>query len=166
MIHLHAQTALWFLPFVLPICAAAAFCDLRMMRIPNWINDSLAAVFVIVGLIAMPTWGDYGWHLLQLPIGIAIGYVCFAGGLMGGGDAKFIGSAAPFVALGDLSLLAIIFAANLLAGYITHRLAKYTPLRRLAPDWESWHVGYKFPMGFCLGGSLAAYLGLVAVFGQ
>lgn len=166
MIHLHSETALWFLPFVLPFCAATAFCDLAMMRIPNWINYGLAAVFVLVGLVAMPTWLDYGWHLLQLPIGIAFGMFCFYGGLMGGGDAKFIGAAAPFVAFGDLALIAIVFSATLLGGYATHRLAKYTPLRQLAPDWKSWNVGFKFPMGFCLGGSLVAYLGLAAAFGQ
>ena len=166
MIHLHSETALWFLPFVLPFCAATAFCDLAMMRIPNWINYGLAAVFVSVGLIAMPTWADYGWHFLQLPIGIAFGMFCFYGGLMGGGDAKFIGAAAPFVAFGDLALMAIVFSATLLGGYATHRFAKYTPLRQLAPDWKSWNVGYKFPMGFCLGGSLVAYLGLAVAFGQ
>ena len=41
----------------------------------------------------------------------------------------------------------------------------YSPLRRLAPDWQSWNTGKKFPMGFALGGTLAIYLGLGALYG-
>jgi prepilin peptidase CpaA len=43
---------------------------------------------------------------------------------------------------------------------VTHRLAKNSPLREMAPEWESWHREGKFPMGFALGGTLIAYLGL------
>jgi prepilin peptidase CpaA len=84
---------------------------------------------------------------------------------MGAGDAKFIAAAAPFVALGDASTLAFIFAATLLGAFLTHRAIKHSPLRRLAPDWQSWHAGKKFPMGFALGGTLAIYLGLGALYG-
>ncbi|MFC4217028.1 prepilin peptidase [Pseudophaeobacter arcticus] len=161
-----AEVARWFLPFVLPLCFAAAYTDLSRMRIPNWITDSLGAVYVILGLLIMPTWADYGWQLLHLPIGIAIGFLFFSAGVMGAGDAKFIGAAAPLVALADLPALIMIYAANLLAAFATHRLAKHTPLSRLAPGWQSWSVGKKFPMGFSLGGTLALYLILVACFGQ
>jgi prepilin peptidase CpaA len=161
-----AEVARWFLPFVLPLCFAAAYTDLSRMRIPNWITDSLGAVYVILGLLIMPTWADYGWQLLHLPIGIAIGFLFYSAGVMGAGDAKFIGAAAPLVALADLPALIMIYAANLLAAFATHRLAKHTPLSRLAPGWQSWSVGKKFPMGFSLGGTLALYLILVACFGQ
>lgn len=161
-----AEVARWFLPFVLPLCFAAAYTDLSRMRIPNWITDSLGAVYVILGLLIMPTWADYGWQLLHLPIGIAIGFLFFSAGVMGAGDAKFIGAAAPLVVLADLPALIMIYAANLLAAFATHRLAKHTPLSRLAPGWQSWSVGKKFPMGFSLGGTLALYLILVACFGQ
>lgn len=161
-----AEVARWFLPFVLPLCFAAAYTDLSTMRIPNWINDILGAVYVILGLFIMPTWADYGWQLLHLPIGVAIGFLFFSAGVMGGGDAKFIGAAAPLVVLADLPALIMIYAANLLAAFATHRLAKHTPLSRLAPQWQSWSVGKNFPMGFCLGGTLAIYLTLVAFFGK
>jgi len=40
-----------------------------------------------------------------------------------------------------------------------HRfMTEATPLRDLAPDWQSWHVGKRFPMGYPLGGALTAYL--------
>lgn len=161
-----ATTALWFLPFVLPLCYAAALTDLRRMRIPNWINDCLGALFVVLGVFIMPTWADYGWQLVHLPVGICFGFLFYSAGLIGAGDAKFAGAAAPYVAFADLPALLIIFTANLLAAFATHRLVKYTPLRRLAPDWQSWNVGSKFPMGLCLGATLAIYLGLVATFGS
>ncbi|WP_192965741.1 prepilin peptidase [Phycobacter azelaicus] len=168
MIHLAipAHVALWFLPFVLPLCYAAALTDLRGMRIPNWINDCLGLVYIIVGVFVMPTWADYGWQLLHLPVGIALGFLFYSAGMIGAGDAKFAGAAAPLVALSDLPALMMIFSANLLAGFVTHRLVKHTPLRRLAPDWLSWNVGSKFPMGLCLGATLAIYLVLGALLGS
>lgn len=161
-----AKAALWFLPLVLPLCYAAALTDLRGMRIPNWINDSLGLIYILLGLLVMPTWADYGWHLLHLPVGIGFGFLFYSSGMIGAGDAKFAGAAAPFVAFADLPALVMIFTANLLAGFATHRLVKYTPLRRLAPNWKSWSVGSKFPMGLCLGATLAIYLILVALFGS
>ncbi len=161
-----AEVARWFLPFVLPLCLAAAYTDLSSMRIPNWINDCLGATYVILGLFIMPSWAEYGWQLLHLPIGVGIGFLFYSAGVMGAGDAKFIGAAAPLVMLADLPALIMIYTANLLAAFATHRLAKFTPLSRLAPGWKSWSVGKKFPMGFSLGGTLAIYLILVASFGS
>ena len=85
---------------------------------------------------------------------------------MGAGDAKFIAAASPFIDPGDVTLLFVIFAANLLAGFTAHRIAKHTPLRTLAPNWKSWTRGRKFPMGFSLGGTLAIYLILGAIYGS
>ncbi len=161
-----AEVARWFLPFVLPLCFAAAYTDLSRMRIPNWITDSLGALYIVLGLFIMPTWAEYGWQLLHLPVGIAFGFLFYSAGVMGAGDAKFIGAAAPLVVFTDLPALVMIYAANLLAAFATHRLAKYTPLSRLAPGWQSWSVGKKFPMGFSLGGTLALYLILTACFGR
>ncbi|UWQ78465.1 prepilin peptidase [Leisingera sp. S132] len=161
-----AHAALWFLPFVLPLCYTVALTDLRGMRIPNWAVDLLAAVYVVIGALVMPSWADYGWQLLHLPIGIALGFLFYAAGAVGAGDAKFAGAAAPFIALGDLRFLMVVFAATLLAGFTAHRIAKYTRLRQLAPQWQSWDTGKSFPMGLCLGATLAIYLGLAAKFGS
>lgn len=161
-----AHAALWFLPFVLPLCYTVALTDLRGMRIPNWSVDLLGAIYVLGGLLLMPTWTDYGWHLLHLPVGIGLGFLFYSAGAVGAGDAKFAGAAAPFFALGDLRLLMIIFAATLLAGFTAHRIAKHTPLRQLAPHWQSWDTGKSFPMGLCLGATLALYLALAAFFGR
>lgn len=159
-----SAAALWFLPFVLPICLYVCFTDLREMRITNQAVLALAAVFLIVGLIALPL-PVYGMRVVQMLAVLLLGFILTAVGAMGAGDAKFAAAAAPFVAPGDLRLLLALFAANLLAAFVTHRLAKYTPLRRIAPDWRSWSAGWKFPMGLSLGGTLAIYLALGAAYG-
>ena len=61
---LTAAEALWFLPFVLPICIWVAWSDLREMRIPNVSVLALAGVFLAVGLIALP-FEVYYMRLLQ-----------------------------------------------------------------------------------------------------
>ena len=160
-----STAALWFLPFVLPICLYVCFTDLSQMRITNQAVLALAAVFLLVGLIALPL-PTYGMRLVQMLAVLVVGFVLTAAGAMGAGDAKFAAAAAPFIAPGDLRLLLALFAANLLAAFATHRLAKYTPLRRIAPGWKSWQTGWKFPMGLSLGGTLALYLILGASYGR
>ena len=160
-----STAALWFLPFVLPICLYVCFTDLSQMRITNQAVLVLAAVFLLVGLIALPL-PTYGMRLVQMLAVLVAGFVLTAAGAMGAGDAKFAAAAAPFIAPGDLRLLLALFAANLLAAFATHRLAKYTPLRRIAPGWKSWNTGWKFPMGLSLGGTLALYLILGATYGR
>jgi prepilin peptidase CpaA len=159
-----AFSAWVFLPFVLPICLYVAFTDLREMRITNQAVLALFAVFVVVGPFALPL-PEYGWRFLQLGIFLALGILLNAGGAIGAGDAKFAAAAAPFIALGDARLLMAVFAANLMAAFATHRFAKHSPLRRIAPAWESWNRGWDFPMGLSLGGTLALYLLLGAFYG-
>ena len=160
-----ASAALWFLPFVLPVCLYVAFTDLRDMRITNQAVVVLAAVFVLVGLFVLPL-PAYGMRLVQMLAVLVVGVALNAGGAVGAGDAKFAAAAAPYVAPGDLRLLLAIFAANLLAAFVTHRLAKHSPMRRIAPGWKSWDMGWKFPMGLSLGGTLAIYLILGAIYGK
>lgn len=154
-----------YLPFVLPLCFYTAFTDLRSMKITNQTVLALGGLFVLLGLIALP-FDQYLWRLAQLVIVLVVGIVLNAVGAMGAGDAKFAGAAAPYVALGDLRMLIIIFAATLLAAYASHRIAKFSPLRQLAPDWESWNRKRDFPMGLALGPCLAIYLGLGAILGS
>ena len=165
MIHITASEALWFAPFVLPICYWIALTDLRDMKIPNKAVLVLIAVFLVIGLIALPSYAVYGWRLLHLVVVLVIGIALNAAGIFGAGDAKFLAAAAPFIVLSDLPLVSLIFAANLLASLVTHRIVKHSKLRKLAPDWKSWHSGNKFPMGISLGGTLAIYIVLGVVFG-
>lgn len=159
------QSAAWFLPFALPICVYIMFTDMKQMRIPNHAVIALFGVFVIVGLIALPL-QDYLWRYVHFIVALVAGMALTAARAMGAGDAKWIAAMAPFVHLGDLSFVVILFAVTLLAAFIGHRLAKLSPLRRLAPDWVSWQAGKKFPMGLALGPALAIYLALGMFYGQ
>ena len=159
-----AFSALWFLPFVLPICFYVAFTDMREMRITNQAVLALAAVFLIVGLVALP-FDVYVWRLVQLVIVLVVTFILNAVNAMGAGDSKFIAVAAPFIAQGDVRLLIPMFCLILLAAVAAHRLAKHTPLRHLAPDWKSWEQGKKFPMGLALAMTLGGYLCFGAAFG-
>jgi prepilin peptidase CpaA len=160
-----ASAAMWFLPFVLPICFYVAYTDLSKMRIPNQAVLLLVLVFLVIGLFVLPL-PTFGMGLIRLGVVLVLGIMLNAAGVIGAGDAKFAAAAAPFVAPADLRLLLVIFAANLLAAFVTHRLVKYTPLRQIAPGWKSWDMGWKFPMGLSLGGTLAIYLVLGALYGS
>ncbi|OWU86414.1 membrane protein [Oceanicola sp. 22II-s10i] len=149
----------------IPLSMFTCWSDMRGMRIPNGTVLLLAGAFVLIGPFVLP-FDTYLWRLAQLAIVLVAGIIANAGGLMGAGDAKFAAAAAPYIALGDLRFVIALFTACLLAAFVSHRLAKHTPLRRLAPDWESWSRGGDFPMGLALGGTLSIYLILGAIFGN
>lgn len=159
-----ATEALWFLPFVLPICLYVAFTDMAQMRITNQSVIALALVFVVGGFFLMP-FTDYLWRLAALGVVLVVGIVLNTAGALGAGDAKFMAAATPFIAIGDLRLLLALLMMTLLAAVVAHKTVKYTPLRRLAPHWQSWEQGKKFPMGLALGPCLGIYLLLGAVHG-
>ncbi|MGB5863513.1 MAG: prepilin peptidase [Sulfitobacter sp.] len=161
---LTAYAAAWFLPFVVPICLYVMYTDLSRMKITNNANLALVGVFVVIGLIAVP-FEEYLWRLAAIAIVLVVGILLNAAGAMGAGDSKFIAAAAPFIALGDLMVVMWLFLATLLAAVATHRLAKYSPLCRLAPGWTSWEQGKKFPMGLALGATLGIYLSLGFLYG-
>ncbi len=162
---LPASAALWFAPFVLPLCFYVAWTDMSRMRITNHSVLVLLLIYVLVGLIAFPL-DVYLWGFLNFAVVLFVGIALNAGGAVGAGDVKFAAAAAPIIQLGDLRFLMALFAANLLAAVVGHRLAKVSPLRRMAPDWESWKTGSRFPMGLALGGTLSLYLGLGIFFGK
>ena len=149
--------AYWFLPFVIPIGLYVAYSDLSRMKIPNHSVYALVAVFAIIGVIALP-FDIWLWRWPNLVVVLVLGILGNALRLLGAGDAKFMAAAAPFVATSDLSLMLYIMAACFAGSYIVHRLAKHSPARRLAPSWESWTSGKRFPMGFPLAASLIVYL--------
>jgi len=159
---LSSAEALWFLPFVAPICFYVAWTDMKMMKITNQSVMVLTFVYVIIGPLALP-FEDYLWRYLHLIVVLLIGILLNAAGAVGAGDAKFAAAAAPFIALGDVTRVAMVFAVVLLAAFATHRIAKHSPIRNMVPDWESWSKKKDFPMGLALGGTLAAYLLLAAI---
>ena len=160
-----AWSALWFLPFALPICIWVAWNDMKFMKIPNKAVLALIVVFLVVGLIAITPLADYPWRLLHFVVILAVGFVANMIGAVGAGDAKFAAAMAPLVAFGDLQVVLFLFATVLLAAFVTHRLFKLIPpFRARTTDWASW-THNDFPMGLTLAGTLIFYLCLGAVFG-
>lgn len=141
---LTSYAAAWFLPFVVPICLYVMYTDLSRMKITNVANMALAAVFLVIGLVVLD-FDAYLWRLAGMAIVLVVGVILNAVGVMGAGDSKFIAAAAPFVALADLTLLCFIFLGCLIAAIVTHKTAKFTRLRQLAPHWTSWEQGKSFP---------------------
>ncbi len=150
------QTA-WFLPFALPICLYVAWSDLRRMKIPNIAVYALAITFILAGLFAL-SFQDYLWRYAHLLVVLVIGIALNAAGILGAGDAKFAAAAAPFVAREDIGRMMMLLGLCMLAGYISHRIAKHSALRRIVPEWESWTAGKRFPMGYPMGVALLIYL--------
>lgn len=162
---LSTSSALWFLPFVAPIALWVAFSDMKWMKIHNYAVLALVAVYLVVGLIALPlqTWA-WGW--VSLVVVLVVGFVLTSVGMVGAGDAKFAAAMAPFIALGDLSLFLLLLASVTIVSFIAHRALRALPVtRQLAPNWESW-TRREFPMGLALGPSLLFYLALAATYGN
>ena len=159
---LEPAAALWFLPFVVPISIWVAWSDLATMKIPNKAVLALMGVFFVVGLIAFPfeTWA---WQWLHFVIVLAVGFVLTVVGLMGAGDAKFAAAAAPFILATDSFNVVAILVISTVFGFVSHRLARISPLRRLVPNWVSWERTRQFPMGYPLALTLVAYLALAAI---
>ncbi|KAA9005718.1 prepilin peptidase [Histidinibacterium aquaticum] len=156
-----ATAAAWFAPVVVPICLYVAFTDMKQMRITNQAVAALVVVYALGGALLFPL-SEYLWRWLHLVVVLVIGALLNARGALGAGDAKFLAAGAPFVALSDVAEVFYLLAACGLAGFAAHRLARATALRRLAPEWESWDSGKRFPMGLPLGAALSAYLIIIA----
>ncbi len=57
-------TALWFLPFLVPIAVWVAWSDMKFMKIPNMAVLAMMVVFLVVGLIALPL-DVWAWRWVQ-----------------------------------------------------------------------------------------------------
>ena len=155
-------SALWFLLPVLAISIWVAWSDMKFMKIPNTAVLSLAAVFVVIGPIALP-FDSYLWGFALGAITLVAGFIASALRLVGAGDSKFAAAMAPFFAESSPAFVFILFSVCLLAAFCAHRLMRLvTPFRTATADWASW-THRKFPMGLALAGTLSFYflLGLL-----
>ena len=150
-------SALVLLPFACAIAIWVSWSDMKFMKIPNKAVLALLAVWVVVGLLAVP----FPLWLYGLGLGAAVlvaGFVLTAAGGVGAGDAKFAAAMAPFFIHADLRFVVGLFAACLLGAFAAHRLARLIPpFRAATEDWASW-THKDFPMGLALSGTLIFYL--------
>lgn len=154
-------TAAWFLPFILPITIWVAWSDMSSMKIPNKAVLALLAVFVVIGLVALP-FQEYLWRYAHFGVVLAVGFVLSSLGLMGAGDAKYGAAMAPFIARPDVMAFLFLLGATVIASFALHRAARASSVRQMYPDWESW-TRREFPMGLALAPALMFYL-LIGLF--
>ncbi len=160
-----ASAALWLLVLATPVALWVVYSDLKTMRIPNLAVLALLVIFAVVGLLTLPV-SVWAWAWLHFAVVLLVGFLLSLTGGFGAGDAKFAAAMAPFVALGDLRLFLVLLGAVVVSAFVAHRLARrITPLRRLAPHWQSWERK-EFPMGLALGPALIFYLALASIYGS
>jgi prepilin peptidase CpaA len=108
--------------------AFAAASDLVSMTISNRLSIALlVGFFVMAAMIGMPL-ADVGRHVLACLLVLAVAFVFFARGWIGGGDAKL--AAATALWLGFPLLLEYTMVAAILGGLLTLMLLqlKHVPL--------------------------------------
>jgi prepilin peptidase CpaA len=151
--------ALILLVPVLPLAIWAATNDLKYMKIPNKAVMALAAVWPLLGWLAVATWTAWLWGFALMAIVLVAGYLLYTGGGFGAGDAKYAAAMAPIFVGADIAWLLLLIAGCLIGALIVHRIMRSIPaVRRMTPDWKSWTEKRYFPLGFAMSGIVVFYL--------
>lgn len=156
-----SDAAAVFLIFMIPAWFYMAWNDMARLKIRNGFVVLVFAIFMVIGPIVLP-WSVYAGQMVQAVVVFGIIIVLYMGGIMGGGDAKFIAAASPFFMREDGIIILMIALACSLGAFTTHRLFRLAGADRTTPLWRSWRSGKRFPLGFSLGGIVCAYLALSA----
>jgi prepilin peptidase CpaA len=78
------------------VLAGAAY-DAATLTIPNWISIVLIALFPIVAFNADLSWAEAGLHVGVGVAALVVGAALFAGGIIGGGDAKLFAAVSLYI---------------------------------------------------------------------
>lgn len=141
-----------------PFAIWAIWTDLRSMLILNVCNIGLFLAFCAVGgfVFDLP---DFTLRLAQAPIVLAVGAILLMTGHFGGGDWKFLGAMAPWIAWQDAVWVAYLLAVMALVSVVLHRAVAYLPaVRARLGNWKSMQDLRRFPYGVPLALTLIAYL--------
>ena len=98
------------------LLAIAAGWDVASFTIPNAIPLALIATFAVFAVATHFSFAQAGSHLAGGAIGLVVGFLLFAIGYIGGGDAKLFAGAALWFGIPDLlpyALLATIMGGAL-----------------------------------------------------
>ncbi|MCU0825953.1 MAG: prepilin peptidase [Tabrizicola sp.] len=151
--------ALILLVPVLPIAIWAAVSDMQRMKIPNKSVLAMAAVWPLLGWLAVPTWGAWFWGFAIMAIALVALYLLYTTGTFGAGDAKY-GAAISGIFVGTpLTTLLFLIPACMIGALILHRIARGIPaVRSRTPEWLSWEKKGYFPFGLALSAMVVFYL--------
>jgi prepilin peptidase CpaA len=114
------------------LMAFAAASDLFTMTISNRVSLALAAGFLILALMSGMALHDILLHVGAGAAVLAVAFVCFAMGWVGGGDAKVAAAAALWFGFGHL--LNYLVYASLFGGALTLLLLQF----------RQWPLPYPF----------------------
>ncbi len=105
------------------LMAFAAASDLFTMTISNRVSLALAAGFLILALMSGMPFHDILLHMAAGAAVLAVAFVCFAMGWVGGGDAKVAAAAALWFGFGHL--MDYLLYASLFGGALTLLLLQF-----------------------------------------
>lgn len=104
---------------VFPFCMAFAIVsDMVSMTIANRVSIILVAAFAVVAPLTGMAWVDYGWHFAAGAAVLAVTFLLFAIGGMGGGDAKLMAATALWMGFSPQLMQYLVYAA-MLGGLLT-----------------------------------------------
>jgi prepilin peptidase CpaA len=123
---------------VLPLLfVTAAVSDLFTMKIPNWIALAITGVFFVVAIVSGLGAADIGMHVAAGLVVLAVTFVLFSQGWIGGGDAKLAAAAALWFGFTDLMnflLIASVFGGGLTLFLLFFR-SQPLPFATSMPPW-------------------------------
>jgi prepilin peptidase CpaA len=150
------------------VLIAAAGWDIASFTIPNFLQGVLLAGFAVFAISTRMPMAALGWHFAAALIGLSIGFLLFARGFAGGGDAKLFACVALWLGFPDLLTYAVI--ASLFGGALTLFLLVFrrVPLPQFlaAQAWLSRLHDHKsgVPYGVALASGAFAVLPYTDVF--
>ena len=158
--------ALILLVPVVPIAIWAAVSDMKRMKIPNKAVLAMAAVWPLLGWLAVPTWTAWLWGFALMAIVFVAGFLLYLTGTFGAGDAKFAAAMAGLFVGGNIGAILLIIFVCMIGSLVVHRFLRSLPVvRNATPDWESWTKRRYFPFGLALSSIVIFYL-LAAIWPQ
>lgn len=137
----------------------AAQRDASTMTIPNWISVVVLLSFFMITPFVWQGWDVFGQHMIVGSSVFALGFIMFAMGWFGGGDAKLMAATAFWWTLPDLALYAVYttLAGGILGLFILVG-RKFMPAQVMTSPWihRMMRDETKMPYGLALAfGALA-----------
>jgi len=98
----------------LALCVFAAMHDVNRLTIPNWLNLTLAGLFIPAAAVSGIPMEIIGGHLMVAALAFLVAFGLFAFNIFGGGDAKMI--PAVMLWMGPSAGLTFVFVMALAGG--------------------------------------------------
>lgn len=132
-----------------PLCAAAIWCDLRMLRIPNWIVCLTLLAFLVTLPLGISTSEVFMRAIVTAAV-FTVGLIGFSLRLVGGGDVKFLSALMLLLPSQTVAVFFGLFSVSLLAGIVFTQLIRLGYSSSTSP-WAFLRSTSHFPMGLSIG---------------